>query len=87
MSFRKDFEIKKKVVAEVQAWLDGYEMPVTITGVISALISLGYLSGKLTKRPPDGLRAGVLSGQVKPQAAGNANRSTATLPAKDIFYD
>ena len=28
----------------------------------------------LTKRPPDGLRAGVLSGQVKPQAAGNASR-------------
>jgi hypothetical protein len=55
MSLRKDVEFAKKVTSEVEAWLADYEMPVTAYGVISALMSLGYLSSKLTKRAADGL--------------------------------
>ena len=38
---------KKKISSEVEAWLSGYEMPVNIYSVISALDSLGYMSGKV----------------------------------------
>ena len=59
MSFKTDFENKRKVVAQVEVWLAGYEMPVNIHSVISALVSLGYLSSQLTQRAADGLEHGA----------------------------
>lgn len=53
MSLRMEVEYKKEVARQVEAWLSDYEMPVNIYSVISALMSLGYLSSQITRRAAD----------------------------------
>jgi hypothetical protein len=40
----------EKISKQVEKWLTDYEIPVSVYGVISALVSLGYLGKKQRER-------------------------------------
>jgi len=50
-------DAKKMLVKQVEAWLTDYEMPMSAYNLISALVSLGYLSSHLTPHAVDGVEA------------------------------
>ena len=57
MSLKKEHEAKAEVVEKVKVWLSSYKMPTTVYGVISALVSLGYLSGKARRATDEDLES------------------------------
>lgn len=54
MSLKTEVESRTKVTKQVDEWLNDYEMPVNVYSVVSALVSLGYLSERPTTRAADG---------------------------------
>jgi hypothetical protein len=67
MSLKKEVETKIKIATQAERWMAGYEMPVNTHNVISALMSLGYLSIRPQPRSVDRTTCGcVFDGEGSP---------------------